>query len=656
MSWRAREIECLLLTMFAAVPFYFTHTIGIVPLLLFHGAMAAILIRVGTGRSAEIIPAVVMRILAVSYVFFYVFDAMVLSRDAIAASTHLVLFIAVYQPIEGMRADNRAQRLLTAALIFVAGVATSTDITIVLYVIVFTFLMFRQLMHISHLETVQAIGQDLAEPPSARAAGFYLCGTALVGSLLFPLLPRVRNPLLQGFAGALTNASTGLSDTIDFNSQRSISPDPTVLSRVWMGQEAIPFFTPLRLRGAVYDRFARNEWRQTRGYVHREMAPGAEGFRIARPIGFSRSVTVQQRLVKGTRLFLPTGTYGLAGLPQLVEGPTEGAYFTFQTRSDVVNFRADLAREISPLRRSRPATVGNYPIVPEVRALARQIVGRSGKPLEQAADIERYMSTKFRYIPDPSQIGHVMSVDDFLLHERRGHCEYFAAGMVALMTSLDVPARIVGGFYGGRFNPLTGYFVIRREDAHAWVEVWDGGKWVTFDPTPAALRPGHSDGSLLNMYASALGDSITYFWDRYILTFGLGDQVALAVEAITQLRGAATWMRSGAARAKQMMLNVRAMAGLFLIACAAVLAIMTLVRRRRSLFDLLAAHLEALGIVVGPAMTMGEALRELRDTRPDAARDLEPLIALYDAERFSPGEDRKRRAAIRKRLTELRTG
>src|SRR5260370_3215664 len=105
--------------------------------------------------------------------------------------------------------------------------------------------MFRQLMHISHVETVQAIGREFEEPPSARAAGFYLCSTAMVGALLFPLLPRVRNPLLQGFAGALTNASTGLSDSIDFNSQRSISPDPAVVSRVWMGPEAIPSFLPL---------------------------------------------------------------------------------------------------------------------------------------------------------------------------------------------------------------------------------------------------------------------------------------------------------------------------------------------------------------------------------------------------------------------------
>jgi hypothetical protein len=51
---------------------------------------------------------------------------------------------------------------------------------------------------------------------------------------------------------------------------------------------------------------------------------------------------------------------------------------------------------------------------------------------------------------------------------------------------------------------------------------------------------------------------------------------------------------------------------------------------------------------------MEEALDVLRTDHPDAARDLEPLIAMYEAERFSPHQDRSRVAAIRRRLAELR--
>src|SRR5260370_37107739 len=106
--------------------------------------------------------------------------------------------------------------------------------------------------------------------------------------------------------------------------------------------------------------------------------------------------------------------------------------------------------------------------------MARRLAGNQSDPMKQAVRIESYLSTHFQYIADPAKIGHRMSVDEFLLRDHRGHCEYFAAGMVALMTALDVPARIVGGFYGGKLNPLTRYYALRREYAHPRGEEFDG--------------------------------------------------------------------------------------------------------------------------------------------------------------------------------------
>jgi transglutaminase-like putative cysteine protease len=650
MTPRRREIETLLLTSFAAVPLYASQAIGFVPLAMFHVVMAGIMLRVASGRSPELIPAPLMRVVAVLYVGFYVIDAAFLSRSAIAASTHLVLFIATYQPIESARTNNLAQRLLTTALIFVASIATSTHITIVLFVIVFGFGMLRQLMFVSHMETVTALGRDYAEPPSGRAAAFYLTGTACVAALLFPVVPRVRNPLVQGAAGSLTNASTGLSDSIDFNHDRTSTPDPAVVARVWMGADAIPFFTPLRLRGAVYDRFSRNQWLQTN--IHpKDIRPSRTGFfRIARPLGFTRGVRVQQHLGRNTRLFIPTGTYAIQGVTSLYAGPARESYSVPQLRgaNDMITYDASLARETQPMTDDAPQVI-RYPAPPQVEALARQIVGDTTDPLAQAAKIESYLSTKFQYVQFPSQIGRgPMTVDEFLLQTRRGHCEYFAAGMVALLSTLDVPARIAGGFYGGRLNPLTGYFVVRREDAHAWVEVWNGSRWTTFDPTPAALRPGSQSGGIMSAYASAIGDSVTYYWDRYVLTYGLGDQIAFLAGAITVARDA---MRGTGEllRATGRELVRWAFALMAIGALAALIA-----RSRRSTFDLLAAHLRTLGIAVGPAMTMEEALAALRTQHPDAARELEPVIALYEAERFSPHADPARRRDIRRRLAMLR--
>jgi hypothetical protein len=81
--------------------------------------------------------------------------------------------------------------------------------------------------------------------------------------------------------------------------------------------------------------------------------------------------------------------------------------------------------------------------------------------------------------------------------------------------------------------------------------------------------------------------------------------------------------------------------------------IVVMARRRRSLFDLLAAHLHRLGIDIGPSMTMSEALHELRMRRPTVAAELAPLIAMYEAERFSGKEERGRVGRIRRRLAEM---
>lgn len=651
MSARRRDVELLLLPMIAALPLYLTQTITLAPLLLFHALMAAMVIRVAGGKSPEVVPAMVMRGLAIAYILFYVVDAAAISRNAIAASTHLILFIAAYQPVEAMQRKNEAQRLLTASLIFVASVATATHIGILPFVVFFGFMLFRQLIQMSHLESAALAAAKSVEVPSGRAAGFYVAGTAAIGMALFPVLPRVRNPLVPGMIGALSSASTGLSDAIDFNQQREILPDARVVSRVWMSRDAVPFFTPLRLKGTLYERFSDNKWLQGR----RDFAPlpTREGAtQIARPVGYSRTVTVQQRLITGSRLFLPAGTWEVDGPPQLYEGPTRDIYMVWQTRRDVVNYDAHLARDTAPLR-VRRVPVANYPVTPPVAALARQIVGNRTDPAAKAQAIETYLSTRFTYLANPAEIGHVMSIDDFLLKDRRGHCEYFAAGMVALLTAVDVPARIAGGFYGGNLNPLTGYFIVRREDAHAWVEVFDGAAWRTFDPTPASLRPGNAQTGLVGVYASAIGDSINYFWDRYILTFGLADQVALAIEAITRARSAFDGLRGAAGRSIAQVLT--AQYGMTLLVLAAAGAVIVwVVRGRRSLFDELAAHLRAQGIDVETSMTIEEALDTLRRARPDAANALAPLVRMYEEEQFSARQDRARVRALRRKLAELR--
>lgn len=645
MTPKAREIETLLLAMFAAVPLYFTQAIGAIPVAIYHAFMIAVVLRVSAGKGPAVVPLGVMRVMAMLYVPFYVVDWLVLSHSAVAASTHLVLFIAAYQPAESLQRANNAQRMLTAGLIFTAAVATSTHITIVPFIAAFAFLIFRQMMFVSHVETIRTLDLPYSEPPAGRAAAFYLAGAAVIAAILFPLLPRVRNPFVQGITGSLPGASTGLSETIDFRDPRSANPgDQAVVARVWLDEQARPFFTPIRLRGNIYDRFVDGEWKQTtRGLRWVNQRRGT--FTVARPAGVSRKAIVQMRPQAG-KLFLPVGTYQIAGLATVYEGPSRETYHTYDRT--MLNLDVTMAYNTEPLRLQR-ANMSGYPISPAVATLAREIVGNETRPDRKAALIEVYLVRNYKYLPNEATPTQAMSLEEFLLNKRAGHCEYFAAAMVALLNAVEVPARIAGGFYGGRLNPLTGYYAVRREDAHAWTEVWDGTRWLTYDATPPALRPGTESGSVLRNYLSALSDSVTYFWDRYVLTFGLSDQISLAADLITWVRDAAISARADLRENMRSLLTPQfgSMLGVVLIAGAIVIVF---ARRRRRPFDLLATFLKERGIEVGEAMTLEEALRRLD---PATAREIAPLVALYEEEEFSGRRDPGRRREMRRKLAEL---
>ena len=61
MNRRSRELETLLLSMFAAVPLYFTYAISMLALVLFHGFMLLVVVRAAAKRGTELSPASLVR-------------------------------------------------------------------------------------------------------------------------------------------------------------------------------------------------------------------------------------------------------------------------------------------------------------------------------------------------------------------------------------------------------------------------------------------------------------------------------------------------------------------------------------------------------------------------------------------------------------------
>jgi transglutaminase-like putative cysteine protease len=71
---------------------------------------------------------------------------------------------------------------------------------------------------------------------------------------------------------------------------------------------------------------------------------------------------------------------------------------------------------------------------------------------------------------------HVHTTADEALADGRGVCQDFAHALVGACRVRGIPARYVSGYL---FDPQNG----GESESHAWVDVFEGGRWVSLDPT-----------------------------------------------------------------------------------------------------------------------------------------------------------------------------
>ena len=103
-----------------------------------------------------------------------------------------------------------------------------------------------------------------------------------------------------------------------------------------------------------------------------------------------------------------------------------------------------------------------------------------------------------------------------------------------------IPARLVGGYLGGVYNDMGGYYTVSEDMAHVWVEVYIAGRgWQTVDPSRWAVNFADVGSALdkgergrLKMYLDAFG----YFWNRAVISYDLEQQIQLISSANLQLR------------------------------------------------------------------------------------------------------------------------
>jgi len=482
---------------------------------------------------------------------------------------------------------------------------------------------------------------------------------------LFLVFPRFSAPL-WALPQSSVQTVTGLSASMSPGQIAQLARDDSVAFRVVFDGPRPPDRL-LYWRGPVLSRFDDGVWLpDPRARDRATLTPPADLHLTGQPVRYTVTLQpTQQTFVFA--LDAPVAAPRIEGhtvrwLPdlQLVTGRPLDHVVRYTVESSP-QFRYGPKRIDAGLRADLALPAG---FDPRSVALGRQLAaqaraaGQDGRFVAQAL-LHMFRSQPFRYTLDPGTYGKRDGVDQFLFDRRAGFCEHYAQAFVVVMRAAGIPARIVTGYQGGRYNPVDDTWVVRQSDAHAWAEYWlptEG--WVRADPT-AAVDPARVDRSGATLAAreplfgiAALGprdaafwlqlrnrwDALNNAWNQWVLNYGSNRQHDL-------LR------KLGLRQPDMATLAVLAIAAL-LVATALLGALLTLERRRADpwvrTYALLRRRLQQAGIDSSdstPPRALALRLQALplhaSPIPPKAKQTAIGLLLQLERWRYAPARDRR---------------
>ncbi len=496
------------------------------------------------------IPARIVSLTALAYVAFFPIDLYFISHDFLTTTVHGVCFLATIKILTARSSRDYVYTSVISFIELIAAAILSTQSSffacLALYV-VFAIAAFTS----AELRRGMERGKQIVAPSRGRIAwrlGMVAlactCGILIITAGLFLLVPRTARMAAMLFPNS--PRLTGFSNVVDLGGFGKISRDDRAVMHILPYSRALP--PDAKWRGAALSRFDGRRWSE----------PPLPGRAIPTVHGYAEVADESQRSRRdGHRLIYRvdlqnsgTGALFIAGVPEFINidarnlvATPEGAFRVFGP------FRETLRYEVSahsgpPLPAPlMPSERGRYlelpPLNPRIYELARRWSG-DGAPIERALRIQSHLQRDFKYKLEGPENPVRDPLSDFLFVRREGYCEYFASAMAVMLRSERIPARIATGFETGYFNEVSGLYVVRASDAHAWVEAWfDGAGWVTFDPTPPGSPPGRASILLsrVNMYL----DAADHAWHEWVVSYDLGHQIAIAAKFDAVLRG---WNRA----------------------------------------------------------------------------------------------------------------
>ncbi|MDP0494982.1 MAG: DUF3488 and transglutaminase-like domain-containing protein [Verrucomicrobiota bacterium JB024] len=340
-----------------------------------------------------------------------------------------------------------------------------------------------------------------------RAGQLFLLGLPVM-LLLFLTFPRIPGPLWDiGLAFGLPVKAMISRDAGDYGKAMSLQPggiskasqdNDNVLVAEFEG--AVPFKSSLYWRGPVFWDFDGVNWTLPDDWDDRTRLLQRA---IRSKPALDRELRWKAHPVRYTLRVMPNGGRWLYGL-DVPAAPAPEAFISdeFQLLSIreiddqepkfpmVAYLEYGIGSKLTDEQRERGLA---WPegTNPRLRALGQELAETYHEPDEIVLQAFNLLATGGYQFDAGTMVpaGSDM-LDRYFFDEKKGGAEYLAGSFAMLMRAAGIPARLVSGYRGGTIVALTNFVIVKRADAHAWVEIWkDGEGWSRVEPKDIVLPP-----------------------------------------------------------------------------------------------------------------------------------------------------------------------
>lgn len=377
------------------------------------------------------------------------------------------------------------------------------------------------------------------------------CATFGLTVIMFFAMPRVGAGFYHQRGYGESIRTSGFSNTVDLGSIGPIKRDQSIVMRVELPDRTQQGGERIYLRGSAFDRYDGRSWANQLGHrrILEETTPGT--FALNRSHGKGSAAgesSLRQKILLEPLdtpvLFAAPFAETISGKLTAVQADSSGSlYMPFSSSARIeysVVSRSNPVwpADLHPQPISYPAQFLRYftqvPAQSErIANLARVVVKNQHNVYERAIAIRDHLTLNYRYSLDAPLAEQADPLEEFLFNRKTGYCEHFATAMVVMLRTVGIPARLVTGFLATEWNEYGNYYLVRQQDAHAWVEVHlPHSGWVMMDPTPPSEESVGSKAPAWQAWDRML-DNVRLRWNRMVVQYGIADQLAVVRELET---------------------------------------------------------------------------------------------------------------------------